>query len=227
MTSSFPDLGLCSTNLRSAAMAVSVPAGATRTYSVVAAVYSTLDGPDPVAMAANGFRGATAVPAESRFQSHLSAVGAALESGIEVTGNHDLAKLVNASLHMLVASLRPEPEYWYSSSPGGLATNCYNGHTFWDMETWMYPNLLFFHPDLARGTVQYRVRGLRWAKAWASKTGRVGARYPWQTAATGKVASTANEEEIHIVGDNSVLAPPRTRHSVLVQNVLAYSAVIA
>lgn len=39
-----------STNLRSA-MAVSVPAGETRTCSVVAAVYSTLDGPDPVAMA--------------------------------------------------------------------------------------------------------------------------------------------------------------------------------
>lgn len=29
----------------------------------------------------------------------------------------------------------------------------------------------------------------------------MGARYPWQTAAIGKVASTANEEEIHIVGD--------------------------
>ena len=29
----------------------------------------------------------------------------------------------------------------YSLSPGGLASNAYNGHTFWDCETWMYPSL--------------------------------------------------------------------------------------
>ena len=134
----------------------------------------------------------------------------------------------------------------------------------------MYPNLLFFHPQLATGTVMYRVRGLPWAEKWAASTGssrrnhdcsllpllrrgrreipcnirrgrraipcnirrgsreipynvrregelplviseiqkqsfvhagRVGARYPWQTEASGKVASHANEAEIHIVGD--------------------------
>jgi trehalose/maltose hydrolase-like predicted phosphorylase len=69
------------------------------------------------------------------------------------------------------------------------------------METWMYPNLLFFHPKLAKGTVMYRVNGLDWAKKWAQNTSRSGARYPWQTAAIGKVASHANEAEIHIVGD--------------------------
>ena len=69
------------------------------------------------------------------------------------------------------------------------------------METWMYPNLLFFHPTLAKGTVMYRVNGLDWAKQWAQATNRSGARYPWQTAAIGKVASRANEAEIHIVGD--------------------------
>ena len=195
------NLGLCSTDLRSTALPVSVPAGHSKTYSVVAALYSTLDGASPVALAAKDFAAAAAVPAEARWGSHVAAVGQALGSGIEVTGNHDLSKLVNASLHMLVASLRPEPEYWYSSSPGGLATNCYSGHTFWDMETWMYPNLLFFHPDLAQGTVMYRVKGLRWAEQWARSTGRAGARYPWQTAGTGRVASYANEDEIHIVGD--------------------------
>ena len=52
-------------------------------------------------------------------------------AGIEITGNHDLAMLVNSSFHTLVAALRAEPDYWYSSSPGGLATDCYSGHTFW------------------------------------------------------------------------------------------------
>lgn len=65
----------------------------------------------------------------------------------------------------------------------------------------MYPNLLFFHPNLAHGTVMYRVRGLPWAEKYARDTGRAGARYPWQTAASGKIASLANANEIHIVGD--------------------------
>jgi hypothetical protein len=47
----------------------------------------------------------------------------------------------------------------------------------------------------------YRVNRLGWAEKWAKDTGRVGARYPWQTASSGKVASHANEAEIHIVGD--------------------------
>ena len=32
------------------------------------------------------------------------------------------------------------------------------------METWMYPNLLMFYPELATGTVQYRVNGLKYAQ---------------------------------------------------------------
>eukprot|EP01052_Picozoa_sp_SAG31_P036970 SAG31_NODE_4693_length_3029_cov_1.192833_4_plen_111_part_00 len=66
----------------------------------------------------------TALPVESRWGAHVSAVKSTLESGIEISGNHDLAKLINASFHTLVAALRKEEEYWYSSSPGGLATDC-------------------------------------------------------------------------------------------------------
>ena len=128
------NLALCCTDLRTAPLDVSVPAGQTKTYSVVGVLYSTLDHASPVTLAAKGFAAAAGLTTESRWASHVAAVDSVLGSGIEIRGNHDLAKLVNASLHMLVASLRPEPEYWYSSSPGGLATNCYNGHTFWDME---------------------------------------------------------------------------------------------
>jgi hypothetical protein len=194
-------LGLCATDLRSSPLSVSVPAGEVKTFSVLAAIYTTLDNPSPMVSAARDLHTAAALSAEARWEAHVAKVDETLESGIEITGNHDLAKLVNSSFHTLVAAMRDEPEYWYSSSPGGLATDCYHGHTFWDMETWMYPNLLFFHPDLARGTIMYRVNGLYWAKKYARDTGRAGARYPWQTASSGKVASHANAEEIHIVGD--------------------------
>ena len=180
---------------------VEVPPGEARTYSVVAALYTSLDAAAPLPLAARQLAEARTLTAEQRWAMHVDAVAGALASGIEVRGNHELAKLVNASMHTLVAALRPEPEYWYSTSPGGLATDCYNGHAFWDVETWMFPNLLLFNPELAAGLVGYRVRGLPWAEAWAAATGRVGARYPWQTAMSGKVASKANEEEIHIVAD--------------------------
>ena len=195
------NLGFCGTDLRSAPLPVSVPAGQIKTYSVLAAIYTTHDHPSPLVPAAADFHTAAAMTDDARWGQHVSAVDEVLAGGIEVSGNHDLAKLINSSFHTLVAALRKEPEYWYSSSPGGLATDCYHGHTFWDMETWMYPNLLFFHPDLARGTVMYRIHGLPWAQKYAQDTGRAGARYPWQTAASGKIASHANAEEIHIVGD--------------------------
>ena len=38
---------------------------------------------------------------------------------------------------------------------GGLASNSYNGHTFWDCETWMYPSLLMFDPEIAGSLLQY------------------------------------------------------------------------
>jgi trehalose/maltose hydrolase-like predicted phosphorylase len=134
---SFPliHLGLCTTDLRSAPMVVSVPAGQTKTYTVLAAIYSTLDHPSPLVPAQADLKTTTSMTVESRWQAHISAVDEVLESGIEISGNHDLAKLVNSSFHTLVAALRAEPEYWYSSSPGGLATDCYTGHTFWGKHT--------------------------------------------------------------------------------------------
>ena len=60
----------------------------------------------------------------------MNAVNDVLESGIEVSGNHDLAKLVNSSFHTLVAALRQEPEFWYlpfefrEKNPQTNSSNC-------------------------------------------------------------------------------------------------------
>ncbi len=54
--------------------------------------------------------------------------------GVELAGNASFAASVNASLYDIVSSLRAD---WnWSSSPGGLGTGGYCGHSFWDMETW-------------------------------------------------------------------------------------------
>ena len=73
----------------------------------------------------------------------------------------------------------------YSSSPGGLATASYHGHTFWDVETWMWPNWLAFHPALARDALRYRADRIARARANAAAHGFGGAMFPWESAFTG------------------------------------------
>ena len=56
----------------------------------------------------------------------------------------------------------------WAPSPGGLSSDGYNGHVFWDSETWMYPTLLAVAPDIARATLRYRFDRLAAARAQRS-----------------------------------------------------------
>ena len=77
----------------------------------------------------------------SLFAEHAAAWATRSNEGrIEIAGDLELAQAANASLYFLRSSIRPD---WpYGMSPGGLASNGYDGNTFWDQETWMWPNLL-------------------------------------------------------------------------------------
>jgi trehalose/maltose hydrolase-like predicted phosphorylase len=102
---------------------------------------------------------------------------------IDVLGNPTLATEVNASEFYLWSSTRDGSDW--SIPPAGLSSNAYNGHIFWDAETWMYPSLLAQHPDLAAGLDAYRYQRLAAAQAHATATGYAGARYPWESALDG------------------------------------------
>ncbi len=125
--------------------------------------------------------------AKAGFGTLLSANDAAwsaLWSGrIDVLGDASLATEVNASEFYLWASTRDGVDW--SISPAGLSSNGYNGHVFWDADTWMEPALLAQHPDLAAGIEAYRYNRLAAAKAHAAATGYQGARYPWESAIDG------------------------------------------
>lgn len=98
-------------------------------------------------------------------------------------GDAALATEVNASEFYLWASTRSGSDW--SISPAGLSSNDYNGHIFWDAETWMYPALLAQHASLAAGINAYRYERLRAARAHAAATGYSGARFPWESALDG------------------------------------------
>jgi trehalose/maltose hydrolase-like predicted phosphorylase len=81
---------------------------------------------------------------------------------------------------------------------------------FWDVEQFMWPNLLLLHPPLALGAMQYRADRVEAARNnSAVMTHTAGLKFPWESAFTG-LASTVydcqqNEfHEIHIDGDVSL-----------------------
>ena len=114
---------------------VDAVAVARKALAVVTAVRTSLDGPDPVAMALADYEAATQLSPDALYAEHEEEWSSLWESGVEVRGRIDVARAINSSLYFLLSSLRADVAH--SVSPGGLASNGYNGHTFWDCETWM------------------------------------------------------------------------------------------
>jgi trehalose/maltose hydrolase-like predicted phosphorylase len=138
---------------------------------------------DPTAAAQAQSSGAAAAGLTNLLTENASAWAALWRGRIDVVGNRAVATMVNASQFYLWSSTRAGVNW--SVSPAGLSSNGYDGHIFWDAETWMYPALLAQHPDLAAGMNAYRYDRLQAAEQHAAQTGYQGARYPWESALDG------------------------------------------
>ena len=129
-------------------------------------------------------------------------------SDVVVSGDPRLQRQVRSSFFALLASVRHDTPW--APSPGGLSSDGYNGHVFWDSETWMYPTLLATEPALARESLQYRYDRLGAAHANARRTGWKGARFPWESALRGTEETPAFADtgklEIHVNADISLAA---------------------
>ncbi|MER5917675.1 glycosyl hydrolase family 65 protein [Streptomyces sp. NPDC001982] len=105
------------------------------------------------------------------------------EGDIVIRGDAVLQRRVRAAKFYLLTSMH-EDSPW-SPSPSGLSSDGYNGHVFWDTETWIWPALLAQHPHIARSVLDYRVARLDAARAAADAGGHRGARFPWESGLTG------------------------------------------
>ena len=160
-----------------------VTAGQSYTFTKYVGIDDSQDTPDPVS-AAKAEAAAAATAGYSAAQAANNAAWAALWNGrIDVLGNRTVATDVNASEFYLWSNTRAGLDW--SISPAGLSSNGYDGHVFWDAETWMYPSLLAQHPDLAAGMNAYRLTRLPEAEQHAVATGSAGARFPWESALDG------------------------------------------
>ncbi len=187
-------------------LAFSVVAGRTYTFSKYVAVVSSQQNGAPVDDARRRV-GAAAAAGYPSLVAASDAAWSSLWSGrIDVLGNPSLATDVNASEFYLWSSVRDGIDW--SVSPAGLSSNGYNGHIFWDADTWMEPALLAQHPDLATSIDAYRSARLETAVQHAAASGYQGARFPWESALDGTEqipppASVFTEGiyEIHVTAD--------------------------
>ncbi|MGM0445556.1 MAG: glycoside hydrolase family 65 protein [Bacillota bacterium] len=70
----------------------------------------------------------------------------------------------------------------------GLTGEYYEGHYFWDTETYIIPFFIYSHPDIAKQLLNYRYKILDAARDNAERMKLDGALYPWRTI-NGKEAS--------------------------------------
>ncbi len=160
-----------------------VTRGHTYTFTKYVGVLDTED-PSAVATTAGQIAlGAASTGWDALFAANRAAWATLWQGRIDLTGDPTLATDVNASEFYLWSSTRANEDF--SVSPAGLSSNGYDGHIFWDAETWMFPTLLAQHPNLADAMERYRSDRLPEAFAHAKATGFTGARFPWESALTG------------------------------------------
>jgi len=193
---------------QSVGQALSFPVTAGQTYTITkyVGVESSQDEADTMTAARGQASSALSTGWDALLRASNAAWASLWAGWIEILGNPTLATDVNASQFYLWSSTRDGVDW--SISPAGLSSNGYDGHIFWDAETWMYPSLLAQHPDLAAGMNAYRFQRLNAAEQHAAATGWAGARFPWESALDGTEQIpppvTVNSEglyEQHITAD--------------------------
>jgi alpha,alpha-trehalose phosphorylase len=105
---------------------------------------------------------------------------------VEVEGDAEVQQAVRFGLfHVLQAGARGENR---PIPAKGLTGPGYDGHTFWDTETFVLPVLTLTAPDAAASALQWRHSTLPAAVERAAQLGFNGAVFPWRTI-NGKEAS--------------------------------------
>ncbi len=100
---------------------------------------------------------------------------------LEDTQNHPvrMQQAVRWNLYQLAQAS------WRAEGAGipakGLTGDAYDGHYFWDTETWVLPFLAYTQPRIARNLLRFRHSMLPSARARARELDLKGALFPWRT----------------------------------------------
>jgi len=98
---------------------------------------------------------------------------------VELEGDAELQQAVRFALfHILQAGARAEGR---AIAAKGLTGPSYDGHTFWDTETFVLQPLTYTVPHAAGDALRWRHATLDLARGRAKMLGLVGASFPWRT----------------------------------------------
>ncbi len=153
------------------------------------------------------------------YVAHRAAWAARWEAAdIAIDGDPELQLAVRVALFHLMQSAADHGEAVVGAR--GLTGPAYRGHVFWDADAFALPVLAATMPAAARAMLRYRSHRLATARAQARAEGRAGARFPWESAATGddvtprigtgldgeEVPILTGPAEVHIVADVALAA---------------------
>ncbi|HEX5365363.1 MAG TPA: glycosyl hydrolase family 65 protein [Acidimicrobiales bacterium] len=101
------------------------------------------------------------------------------DADVELEGDAEVQQAVRFGLfHLLQAAARTEQR----PIPGkGLTGPGYDGHTFWDTETFVLPVLTYTRPRLVADALHWRKITMPVAESRAEELGLEGAAFPWRT----------------------------------------------
>ncbi len=98
---------------------------------------------------------------------------------IELDGDPELQQAVRFALfHVLQAGARGEAR---AIPAKGLTGPGYDGHAFWDTETYVLPVLTYTVPGAARDALRWRHATLDQARRRATELGQQGVMFPWRS----------------------------------------------
>ena len=98
---------------------------------------------------------------------------------VELEGDPALQQAVRFALfHVLQAAARAERR---AIPAKGLTGSGYDGHSFWDLETYTLPVLTYVAPDAAHDALCWRHATMGFARARAGELGFEGVTFPWRT----------------------------------------------
>lgn len=155
------------------------------TVNKLAVIYTSNDGDDPSALAAEELKQTAAIGYEQLRQSHIAGWEKRWQiCAVEIDGDPEAEKSLNYSLYHLL-SIAPYHTDSQSIAARGLSGQTYKGAVFWDTEMFMLDFFLNCQPQVAKTLLNYRIDTLGGAKEKAKHYGCEGAFYAWESQEGG------------------------------------------
>ncbi len=159
---------------------------------------------------------AVATVADAAYDTEAAANAAAWEtlwdaSDCEVVGDDRVTQALRFGIYHLLITANPD-DPTVNIGAKSLSGEGYRGHVFWDTEIMMLPFYLFTQPRTARALLGYRHHTLPGAREVSAENGTLGARFPWESADTGREECPTHtpdglnrfytrDEELHVTAD--------------------------